>query len=280
MRSRISAAACVTPARPPVTALGHPRVDLVEHADRGAQLPGRAIAALERVVLDERPLQRVQLAVLGESLDRDHLCAVVRDGERQAGVDAAAIEQHGAGAALAVVAALLGAGEPELLAQHVEQGTARIHGERQRLAVDQQLNLGPHDRLGSLVFALHAQPYPRRARVNAALHEVMIRRRDDGACARMTDIQSEIPAPPGPEPSPSPPPIEDPPIGDPPPEGPEVPVGDPSRMPDRDLGGPEDTIAGPGDGTEGPEAPDEPGPRPPGFPDPPGTDEDASDEPS
>jgi hypothetical protein len=49
---------------------------------------------------------------------------------------------------------------------------------------------------------------------------------------------------------------------------------------DRDLGGPEDTIAGPGDGTEGPEAPDEPGPRPPGFPDPPVTDEDASDEPS
>jgi hypothetical protein len=37
---------------------------------------------------------------------------------------------------------------------------------------------------------------------------------------------------------------------------------------ERDLGGPEDTIAGPGDGTEGPDAPDEPGPRPPGFPDP------------
>jgi hypothetical protein len=37
---------------------------------------------------------------------------------------------------------------------------------------------------------------------------------------------------------------------------------------ERDLGGPEDTIAGPGDGTEGPDAPSEPGPRPPGFPDP------------
>ena len=64
------------------------------------------------------------------------------------------------------------------------------------------------------------------------MRKVMIRRRGDGACARMTDIQSEIPAPPGPEPSPSPPPIEDPPIGDPPPEGPGVPVGDPSRMPE------------------------------------------------
>jgi hypothetical protein len=116
----------------------------------------------------------------------------------------------------------------------------------------------------------------------------------------MSEIQSEIPAPPGPEPSPSPSPIEDPPIGDPPPDGPEVPIGDPHRVPDeqaamrneeardpsealaseRDLGGPEDTIAGPGDGTEGPDAPDEPGPRPPGFPDPAGGDEDAPDDPS
>jgi hypothetical protein len=74
----------------------------------------------------------------------------------------------------------------------------------------------------------------------------------------MTDYQPEIPAPPGPEPSPSPSPIEDPPIGDPPPDGPEVPVGDPRGAPsdgaqaeqlpsERDLGGPEDTIAGPGD---------------------------------
>jgi hypothetical protein len=108
----------------------------------------------------------------------------------------------------------------------------------------------------------------------------------------MTEIQPESPVPPAPEPSPSPPPIEDPPIGDPPPEGPEVPIGDPRRAPDvhtplseaeqlptaRNLGGPEDTLAGAGDGTEGPDAPHEPGPRPPGFPDPSGTNEDASGE--
>jgi hypothetical protein len=93
-----------------------------------------------------------------------------------------------------------------------------------------------------------------------------------------TDIPGpDIPAPPMPEPSP--PPIEDPPIGDPPPDGPEVPIDDPRPVLDaaseRDLGGPEDTIAGPGDGTEGPDAPDEPGPRPPGFPDPAGGDDDA-----
>jgi hypothetical protein len=55
------------------------------------------------------------------------------------------------------------------------------------------------------------------------------------------------------------------------------PASDADQLPaERDLGGPEDTVAGPGDGTEGPDAPDEPGPRPPGFPDPTGSDEDES----
>jgi hypothetical protein len=68
----------------------------------------------------------------------------------------------------------------------------------------------------------------------------MIRQRSRGACARMTDIQPDIPepdipgpdipAPPIPEPSPPRPPIEDPPIGDPLPEGPGVPIDDPQRV--------------------------------------------------
>ena len=47
--------------------------------------------------------------------------AVVGHGQGQAAVDAAAVEQDGAGAALAVVTALLGAGDAEMLAQRVEQ---------------------------------------------------------------------------------------------------------------------------------------------------------------
>jgi hypothetical protein len=61
---------------------------------------------------------------------------------------------------------------------------------------------------------------------------IVIRGGRDGACRRMTDTQQEIPEPPGPEPAPAPSPIEDPPIGDPPPEGPEVPIGDPVLVPD------------------------------------------------
>ena len=48
------------------------------------------------------------------------------DGEREAGIDAPAVDQDGAGAALAAVAALLGAGQVEALAQEVEQRDARI----------------------------------------------------------------------------------------------------------------------------------------------------------
>jgi hypothetical protein len=116
----------------------------------------------------------------------------------------------------------------------------------------------------------------------------------------MTEIQPQTPAPHGFEPSLSPPLVEDPPISDPPPDPRRTHaamnseeagdrLSEAEQLPrERDLGGPEDTLAGPGpgpgpgpgDGTDGPDAPDEPGPRPPGFPEPPGSDEDAPDEPS
>ena len=64
------------------------------------------------------------------------------DGEREAGVGAAAVEQDRAGAALAVVAALLRAGEAEVLAQEVEQRGARVDVEAVLLAVDAERDLG------------------------------------------------------------------------------------------------------------------------------------------
>ena len=82
---------------------------------------------------DEGGLHRMQRVALGEALDGDDVGAVVADGERQAGIDAPAVDQHGAGAALAAVAALLGAGEVEPLAQQVEQRHARIVERRRPL---------------------------------------------------------------------------------------------------------------------------------------------------
>ena len=51
-------------------------------------------------------------------------------------MDAPAVDQHGAGAALAVVAALLGAGQAQPLAQHVEQGRGCRHRQAVPSAVD------------------------------------------------------------------------------------------------------------------------------------------------
>jgi len=49
------------------------------------------------------------------------LGAVEADRQRQASVDAAAVDQHRAGAALAAIAALLGSREIEPLAQQIEE---------------------------------------------------------------------------------------------------------------------------------------------------------------
>ncbi len=58
------------------------------------------------------------------------------DREHGAGLDRAAIDVDHAGAALAGVAADMGAGEAEMLAQELDQQRARLDLARHRLAVD------------------------------------------------------------------------------------------------------------------------------------------------
>jgi hypothetical protein len=64
-----------------------------------------------RDVLSLMMLQGMQRAVPGKSFDSRDLRAIFHDGERQAGIDSPVIDQHGAGAALPVIAAFLGAGQ-------------------------------------------------------------------------------------------------------------------------------------------------------------------------
>ena len=80
----------------------------------------------------------MRLLLLAKPLHRSDLAAVVHHGQRQAGIDALAIDQHGAGAALAAVAALLGAGQVQHFAQRIEQGDARLDIELVLGAVDAQ----------------------------------------------------------------------------------------------------------------------------------------------
>ena len=69
--------------------------------------PGRAIAALEGVSLDEGGLQGVELLALGQALDGRDLTSFHESGEREARFHALAVHQHRAGSALAESAAFL-----------------------------------------------------------------------------------------------------------------------------------------------------------------------------
>jgi hypothetical protein len=83
----------------------------------------------------------MEAVAVGQALDRGHGLSVVGDGEGEAAVDPAAVEEDCAGAALAVVAALLRAGQAELLAEQVKQGEAGVDEEGAGLAVDAELKL-------------------------------------------------------------------------------------------------------------------------------------------
>jgi hypothetical protein len=90
-------------------------------------------------MVDEGLLHRMQRPVrLGETLDRRDVTAFGRGGKREAGQHTPAVDDHGACAALAVVAALLGACQPEVLAQRVEQRGADIECNEMLVAVDPQ----------------------------------------------------------------------------------------------------------------------------------------------
>ena len=74
----------------------------------------------------------------GETFDRRDLLALGGQRQRQAGDYATVVNQHGAGAALAVIATLLAAGHSKMLAQRVEHGRARIDAQMLVLAIDMQ----------------------------------------------------------------------------------------------------------------------------------------------
>ena len=89
-------------------------------------------------MLAEGFLHRVQSAVRGKPLDGGDGRAVHGDRERRAGLHRLAVEMHDAGAALRGVAADMGAGQPQVLAQELHQQRARVDIGRHRIAVHGQ----------------------------------------------------------------------------------------------------------------------------------------------
>ena len=87
---------------------------LIVERDGGHDHAGRAVAALIGLGVEKGLLHRMQLAVMGESLDGRHLAALGAEGGHEAGVDGLAVEPDRAGPAIAGVAALLHAEEAEI----------------------------------------------------------------------------------------------------------------------------------------------------------------------
>ena len=75
------------------------------------------------------------------SLDGFHAVPRAREAEHQTGKHGLAVHEHGAGAALAQLAAMLRAGETQVLAQHFEQGLVGREGDLDGLAVQLERDL-------------------------------------------------------------------------------------------------------------------------------------------
>ena len=108
---------------------------------RGREHAGRAIAALQRVALLERRLQVGDFAGIRQALDGLDLGAVALHRQHQAAAHDLAVHPHGAGAADAVLAADMAAGERQILAQEIDQRLARLDALSDALAVDGEGNV-------------------------------------------------------------------------------------------------------------------------------------------
>src|SRR5689334_2359336 len=123
----------------------------LQHLAGGHDHARRAEAALQTVLLPEALLDGMQLTVLGQALDRGDLGAVGLHGEQGARLHRLAVHEDGAGAALAGVAADVGACQPDRLADVVDEQQARLHFVTLRLAIDRRLD-----------WEFHARPPDRR----------------------------------------------------------------------------------------------------------------------
>src|SRR3954447_15895555 len=133
---RIGGAAADVPAHELADVLLGGGVALLDQLERGHDLPRGAVAALERVVFDERALHRMELVTVGEPFDRDDLVPGSGDREGQAGEHPAAVDPHGAGPARALITALLAPREIQVLAECVQQADPRLQVDDVPSAVD------------------------------------------------------------------------------------------------------------------------------------------------
>ena len=102
---------------------------------------GGAEATLQRVAPLERILQVGDGAGIRYTLDRLDFGAVALHREHEAAAHHRAVDAHRAGAADALLAADMAAGEAEVIAQEIDQGLARLDALAHGLAVHAQTDV-------------------------------------------------------------------------------------------------------------------------------------------
>src|SRR6267142_567386 len=107
----------------------------------GHHHPRRAVPALQPVLVPERFLDGVELAVLLQALHGADLRAVRLDREHRARLHRLDVEQHGAGAAVRGVAADVRPGQAQVLAQEVDEQQPGLDPELVRGAVHRHPDL-------------------------------------------------------------------------------------------------------------------------------------------
>src|SRR6266567_3569398 len=100
---------------------------VLEQLVRGHNHARGAEATLQAMLFPESLLDRVQAAFRGQSFDCGHLAAVRLHGQHCTGLHRIAIEEYGTGATLRSVAADVGSGEVQRIAQIVDQQHARLY---------------------------------------------------------------------------------------------------------------------------------------------------------
>ena len=120
-----------------------------------------AVAALHRLLVDERLLQPAGRSGRAQALDGGDLVSRGRPQRRVAGLHRVAVDQHGAGAAVALAAAEARALQLEVVAQDVDERRVRIRAHRVLATVHAQGEIFCHAGPPSLMRAACAAPASR-----------------------------------------------------------------------------------------------------------------------
>ena len=116
-----------------------------KEGNAGHDHSGRAVGALERVLIEECLLQGVETPVLLQSFDGQDLCTGNRADGRDAGPSRLAVDENGTASALSLAAAVFGTGQIKAVAQNIQQAVIGIGLNRMVSAVDLKPVIANHN---------------------------------------------------------------------------------------------------------------------------------------